>query len=146
MQYSKQGLALTESFEGCKLAAYQDQTGVWTIGYGHTKGVHKGMVCTQAQAEAWLQEDIAFAVKFVNSRMISTVTQGQFDALCDFTYNLGCGSLNKSTLLKMVENKEFAAAADQFPRWDTAGHQVVAGLLRRRIAEEEEFKGKTVTQ
>ena len=53
------GLALIKQFEGCRLAAYQCSAGVWTIGYGHTAGVHKGMKITQAQAEEYLKHDVA---------------------------------------------------------------------------------------
>jgi lysozyme len=118
MQYSKSGVQLTEKFEGCKLAAYQDQVGVWTIGYGHTRYVHPTDTCTQQQAEAW-----------------------EFDALVDFAFNLGCASLNGSTLLKKLNAGDFQGAAQEFEKWSHAGGQVVAGLLRRRQAEEAEFIG-----
>jgi len=140
MTYSKSGLALTESFEGVRPTAYQDVKGVWTIGYGHTLNVQPGDTCTPEQAEAWLAEDIAWAVRVVNAFVQRTVTQGIFDALVDFTFNLGSGSLQHSTLLMLVNQGNFAAAADEFQKWDHAGGVVVAGLLRRRIAEEQEFQ------
>jgi lysozyme len=140
MQYSKQGLALTEQFEGVRLEAYLDQVGVPTIGYGHTRGVHLGMTCTQEQAEAWLEEDIQLATDDVNKYVIVQLTQGEFDALVDFAFNLGCGALNNSTLLKDLNAGNFAAAANEFEKWDHAGGQVVAGLLRRREAEMAEFR------
>ena len=139
MTYSKSGLQLTEQFEGFKSVAYQDQVGVWTIGYGHTRGVCAGMTCTDEQAEAWLLEDISIAEADVNRVVTSTITQGEFDALVDFAFNLGNGSLNNSTLLKLVNAGEFDEAAKQFPRWDMAGGHEVAGLLRRRLAEQAEF-------
>lgn len=141
MNYSKTGAQLTEAFEGCRLAAYQDQVGVWTIGYGHTSDVDEGLTCTQEQAEQWLLEDVASAENDVNTHVAVPLTQGEFDALVDFAFNLGNGALNKSTLLNYLNQGNYEAAADQFERWDKAGGKVVAGLLRRRLAEKAEFEG-----
>jgi len=91
MDYSPDGLKLTQSFEGCRLKAYLDSVGVPTIGYGHTHGVTMGMTCTQEQADAWLQEDTQGAVQAVNNLVTVPLTQQQFDALVDFTFNLGAG-------------------------------------------------------
>lgn len=140
MQYSLDGLHLTEQFEGCKLQAYPDSTGIPTIGYGHTKGVSLGMTCTQAQAEQWLQQDINYAASEVNKHVTVPLTQHQFDALVDFTFNCGAGNLDHSTLLKLVNTGDFTHAANEFERWDKAGGKVVAGLLRRRLAEKNEFQ------
>lgn len=139
MQYSKQGLTLTEGFEGCRLVAYQDTVGVWTIGYGHTKGVFPGTSCTQAQAVQWLMDDIAASVANVNAHVHIQLTQGEFDALVDFDFNLGDGALDGSTLLKLVNQGNFTMAAEQFDSWDHAGGKVVADLLRRRGTEVTEF-------
>ena len=139
MNYSKNGIQLTEQFEGCKLAAYQDQVGVWSIGYGHTRGVTPGMTCTQEQAEAWLSEDIQWAVNVVNNHVVVTLTQGEFDALVDFVFNLGVGNFEISTLLKLLNSGDYTGAAAQFPRWDRAHGKVIDGLLRRRLAEQDEF-------
>jgi lysozyme len=140
MKYSKDGLHLTEQFEGCRLSAYQDSGGLWTIGYGHTAGVHPGMSCTQAQAEQWLAEDIAWAESQVNRLVRVALTQDEFDALVDFTFNCGVGNFIHSTLLALVNAGKMDQAAKEFERWDKAGGVVVAGLLRRRIAEEAEFR------
>ena len=139
MNYSRTGLQLTEQFEGVRLAAYQDQVGRWTIGYGHTLGVQPGDTCTQSQAEAWLQEDIQWATRVVDAMVKVRLTQNEFDALVDFTFNLGSGSFEHSQLLALVNQGDFANAANEFQKWDHAGGQVVAGLLRRRVAEQEEF-------
>jgi lysozyme len=85
MEYSLDGLHLTESFEGCRLEAYLDSVGVPTIGYGHTHGVTLGMTCTQEQAEQWLQQDIQVAAQAVSRMVTVTLTQPEFDALVDFT-------------------------------------------------------------
>lgn len=139
-QYSRNGLQLTEQFEGCRLTAYQDQVGVWTIGYGHTGfDVHEGMTITQAQAEAYLRADIEAAAA-VNRLVTIAITQDAFESLVDFTFNLGVGALMHSTLLRKLNAGDFAGAAAEFEKWDHAGGQVVAGLLRRRLAEEALFK------
>jgi lysozyme len=138
--YSKRGLALTESFESCLLKAYQDVRGVWTIGYGHTGNeVHPGLTVTQAQAESWLLEDIQVAVEAVNRLVTVPLDQGEFDALCDFTFNLGQGSFAGSTLLRDINAGEFQKAADDLLEWDHASGKVIAGLLRRREEEEALF-------
>jgi lysozyme len=139
MNYSLTGAALTKRFEQCRLVAYQDQVGVWTIAWGHTFGVTEGMTCTQAQADAWLMEDIAACEDDVNTHVTVPLTQGQFDALCDFAFNIGRGALNNSTLLKELNAGDAAAAAAEFEKWDHAGGKVVAGLLRRRLDEKTEF-------
>ncbi|HEX3985764.1 MAG TPA: lysozyme [Acidobacteriaceae bacterium] len=134
--YGGEGLALTEQFEGCRLTAYQDQVGVWTIGYGHTgPEVCSGMTITLEQAQGLLAGDVSSAATFVNQAVIVEVNQEEFDALVDFVFNLGAGSFEHSTLLRLLNAGEFAAAAAQFALWDRAGGAVVAGLLRRRQAE-----------
>ena len=134
--YSKDGLTLTEQFEGCELTAYQDQVGVWTIGYGHTgTGVGAGLTITQDQAEALLLSDVSAAASYVNQAVTIALAQQEFDALVDFVFNLGRGAFAGSTLLRQLNAGNFAVAAAQFDVWDHAGGQVVAGLLRRRQAE-----------
>ncbi len=138
-QYSKRGLALTESFEGCRLTAYQDSVGVWTIGYGHTRGIKRGDTCTQEQAEQWLSEDVEFCENAINQDLTIAITQEEFDALVDFSFNLGIHALENSTLWKKLSAGDFKGAAAEFPKWDMAGGEKVEGLLRRRLDEEEMF-------
>ena len=136
LTYSREGLALTEQYEGCRLTAYQDQVGVWTIGYGHTGAdVTPGLNITLAQAEALLAQDVLAAARCVNNLVKLQLTQGEFDALVDFVFNLGPGNFLRSTLLTALNAGDFAKAAAQFECWDRAGGVVVAGLLRRRQAE-----------
>lgn len=130
---------LTEKFEGCKLVAYRDNKGVLTIGYGHTFHVYEGETCTQDQADLWLVSDIAIAETAVNRLVGVKLTQGEFDALVDFTFNVGCNAFGKSTMLKLINVSAFQAAAKEFEKWDYAGGKEVAGLLRRRKAEEQVF-------
>ncbi len=114
----------------------------WTIGYGHTgPDVHQGLIWTKDQAEAALRGDIQKAVANVNQWCTrDDITQGEFDAMVDFAFNCGVHNLDGSTLLKDVNVGNFAAAAAEFDRWSRAGGQVVAGLLRRRLAEKAEFQ------
>lgn len=134
--YSDAGCALTKQFEGLRLTAYQDQVGVWTIGYGHTgPAVHGGMVITADDADVLLHSDVASAVACVNRAVTGEISQCQFDALVDFVFNLGCARLLSSTLLRHVNAGEFDLAAEQFLLWDHAGGVVVPGLLLRRQAE-----------
>jgi lysozyme len=139
MRYSKTGLQLTEGFEGCRLTAYQDSKGIWTIGYGHTHGVRAGMTCTQWQAETWLREDVAWAEAIVNACVKVPLSQGEFDALVDFTFNCGAGNFRASTLLVLLNHKDHVRAAAEFEKWDKCKGVALPGLLRRRHAEAAEF-------
>lgn len=143
--YSKEGLALTEQFEGLRLTAYQDVAGVWTIGYGHTgPDVKPGMTITQAEAEALLAQDIKKAVDAVN-RLVTYVglTQSQFDACVDFAFNVGVHNLEHSTLLRKLNDGDVAGAAAEFPKWCKAGGKAVEGLVKRRSAELANLAGRT---
>jgi lysozyme len=145
MTYSLKGAALTESFEaasGPVLVAYADHLagGKPTVGWGHTGlGVVVGATWTRAQCEEALMNDIHWASNVVNSLVHISLTQGEFDALVDFTYNVGSGNFASSTMLKLLNQNEIAQAALEFEKWDKAKGVVVAGLLRRRYAEKEEF-------
>ena len=143
MEYSKNGAKLTEQFEGCKLTAYPDPaTGgsPWTIGYGHTgPEVHLGLTITQEQAEELLMEDVKKAAATVNTKVTTDITQEEFDALVDFVFNVGAGNFDASTLLKKVNAGDIHGAADEFLKWDMAAGKHMAGLLKRRHAEAEEF-------
>lgn len=139
MAYSKDGMQLTEDGEGCRLRAYRDSGGVWTIGVGHTGGVAPGQVCTIEQATAWLAADIKWAEYEVNRRVNVPLTQAEFDALVDFTFNAGRAGFDHSTLLRLVNQGDTRQAANEFEKWDKAGGKVVAGLLRRRLLEKNRF-------
>lgn len=137
LRYSKSGLHLTESFEGCKLVAYQDDGGVWTIGYGHTHGVYAGMTCSPRQAEQWLLEDLTTAELSVRRLVRVKLDQAEYDALVDFEFNTG--ALKGSTLLRLLNAGAYELAAGQFERWSKCKGKELAGLLRRRKAERAEF-------
>ncbi|WP_263368033.1 lysozyme [Edaphobacter bradus] len=138
--YSEAGFALTKSFEGLRLNAYPDSAGVSTIGYGHTgRGVHPGLTITEDQATTFLLSDLAHAVTGVNRLVTAPIHQNHFDALVDFTFNLGLATLAHSTLLRAVNAGDLASAAGQFILWDHIRGTVVPGLLRRRQAEAKLF-------
>lgn len=140
MQTSEKGIALIKQFEGCKLTAYQDGVGVWTIGYGWTqpvdgKPIRAGMTIKQETAERLLKTGLVSYESDVSRLVKVGLTQGQFDALVSFTYNLGARSLSTSTLLRKLNAGDYAGAADEFLRWNKAGGKVLNGLTRRREAE-----------
>ena len=139
MQISDKGIALIKEFEGCKLTAYQDSVGVWTIGYGWTqpvdgKPIRAGMTINQETAERLLKTGLVSYESDVSLLVKVGMTQGQFDALVSFTYNLGSRSLSTSTLLRKLNAGDYAGAADEFLRWNKAGGKVLNGLTRRREA------------
>ena len=140
MQTSDKGIALIKEFEGCKLTAYPDSVGVWTIGYGWTqpvdgKPIRAGMTIKQETAERLLKTGLVSYESDVSRLVKVGLTQGQFDALVSFTYNLGARSLSTSTLLRKLNAGDYAGAADEFLRWNKAGGKVLNGLARRREAE-----------
>jgi lysozyme len=138
--YSDKGLALTKSFEGLHLVAYQDCAGIWTIGYGHTgPTVSAGQSITEPEAEAFLRADLADAIACVNHAVQSVISQNQFDAMVDFCFNAGRGNFLQSTLLRKVNRGDFPGAAAQFALWIHAGGEIMAGLVRRRKAEADLF-------
>lgn len=137
------GLDLIKQFEGCRLAAYQCAAGVWTIGYGHTSGVKKGMTITQTQADAYLKQDCEKFEKYVNNAAYVPITdslnQNQFDALVSFAFNCGAGNLKK--LCAGRNASQIAVAMAQYCK---ANGKVLAGLKKRRLAEQSLFN-KAVT-
>lgn len=144
MQISKSGIELIKRFEGLRLKAYQDSVGVWTIGYGWTqpvdgKKVGPGMQIDQATADRLLKCGVVQYEQGVNQLVRVKITQGQFDALVSFAYNLGLRSLSTSTLLKKLNAGDKQSAADEFGKWVNAGGKRLDGLVTRRAAEREMF-------
>jgi len=143
MRMSDQGIdALLKKFEGCKLKAYKDPVGIWTIGYGHTSAagepdVTEGLTITQAEAEAILKRDLIKYEKPVADMVKVPLSQHQFDVLVDFAYNAGVGNLKSSTLLKRVNAGDFDAVPNELMKWTKAKGKELPGLVRRRRAESE---------
>jgi len=137
---NKEGLDLIKSFEGLKKESYKDIVGVWTIGYGTTgTDIGPNLVWTIEQCEARLLKDLEYFEKEIEKCIITPVTDNQFSAIVSLSYNVGINAVKKSTLLRLLNSKDYAGAADQFLRWNKAGGKEVAGLTRRRSAERELF-------
>lgn len=135
MKTSQTGINLIKGFEGLELDAYLCPAKVWTIGYGHTKGVKQGQRITTNQADELLKEDLEVFENAVNVQSLN-INQNQFDALVSFIYNLGIGAFNRSTLLKKIkENSNDPTIAYEFSRWNKANGNVLSGLVKRRKAE-----------
>ena len=140
MTASPVGIALVKSFESCRLVAYQDTGGVWTIGWGHTQGVKAGDTWTQAEADSWLTVDLMHAARDVNNAIRVGVTQNQFDALVSFQFNTGGLTQEECHLRTYLNAGQIALAAGQFVMWDhDATGKELAGLKRRRLAEMQLF-------
>lgn len=151
MRISGTGLNLIAKWEGFRSRPYNDAAGHCTIGYGHL--IHRGR-CTQADLNRWgtishrrgleiLREDVRDAERAVESNVNVTLTQGQFDALVSFTFNVGGGALAGSTLLKLVNRKRWESAANEFGKWVYAGGRKLEGLVNRRREEAALFRSGT---
>ncbi|MGC0151389.1 lysozyme [Chromobacterium vaccinii] len=140
MKINQAGLDLIKDFEGLRLLAYQDLVNVWTIGYGHTgPDVRPGQRISNTQAEQLLLGDLARFETGVDKMVKVPLNPNQFSALVSFSYNLGLGNLQQSTLLRLLNKRDYAGAAGQFPLWNKAGGHVIDGLTRRRQAEQKLF-------
>jgi GH24 family phage-related lysozyme (muramidase) len=138
-QINQSGLNLIKEFEGIRLNTYDDGVGVPTIGYGHTLGVTWGQTITIAEAEQLLKEDLTYFENGVNELVKVPLTDNQFSSLVSFAFNVGVGAFEESTLLRVLNQKDYEAASDQFLRWVNGGGKVMAGLVRRREAEQNLF-------
>ena len=131
-----------KEFEGLRLVAYKPTKAErwWTIGYGHSAGhVKAGMRITEEKAEELLRRDLFFVEKFVNG-IPKVRTQGQFDALVSFTYNVGVGKLKRSTLLKKIMHDASTIEIQrEFMKWVYSGGKKLDGLVKRRRWEAERW-------
>ena len=146
MNISNEGISLIKKFEGCELEAYKDAVGVWTIGFGHTKDVREGMTITKEQADNMLLNELDEYCEHVEKAVKVDLKQSEFDALVSWTYNLGPTNLNSSTMLKVLNEKDYVEVPNQIKRWNKAGGKVLQGLVRRREAEAMLFEGKDWTE
>jgi len=138
---SDRGIDAIKIFEGFRTGAYQCSAGVWTIGYGHTKGVERGDTISVKDARALLNEDIGECEQSVRNNVRVELTQGMFDALCSFVFNFGNEKFANSTLLKYLNEGEYVAAAMEFDKWVFSKGVKEAGLVRRREQEKKMFLG-----
>ncbi|TFF34508.1 lysozyme [Mucilaginibacter psychrotolerans] len=150
MKLNNQGIALIKNFEGLRLNAYRDVAGIWTIGYGSTryhdgKTIKPGDKLTgEAQASALLANTLSNYTNAVNHLVKVPLNQNQFNALVSFAYNEGTGALERSTLLKKLNQLDYAAAANQFLLWDkitdaATGKKVRCKSLANRRKQEREL-------
>lgn len=146
MELSAAGLDLLKRSEGLRLTQYRDVAGFPTIGYGHKVEPAENLPLSISVERAFelLSVDAAYAATQVERLVKVPLTQGQFDALVDFVFNLGAGRLAQSTLLGVLNRGEYDEAAKQILRWDHAGDQELAALKTRREAEVALFTGKEI--
>lgn len=137
MRISLDGINLIKTFEGLRLEAYKDVIGVWTIGWGHTgSDVRPGLKIDEPTATDLLHLDLRKFEDGINSMVKVALSQHQFDALVSFTYNVGLGNFQKSTMLKLLNASDSAKAALEFPKWRSAGGRVIPVLVERRAKEQ----------
>jgi lysozyme len=140
MQASQNAINLIKASEGLHLTPYDDGAGFQTIGRGHRiKSSETFTMIDRATADKLLIADMLVAQGAVNRLVKVNLNQNQFDALVDFTFNLGEERLCASTLLKYLNNNDFDSAANEFSRWIYAGGKVMNGLIARRAAEKQLF-------
>ena len=137
----ERGIEIIKSFEGLSLKPYLCPAKVWIVGYGSTTGSDGGPVdpdmgvIGEAEAESLLVRDLETSEGWVRRLVKKALTDNQFSALTSFTFNVGCGALQRSTLRMKLNRGEYLGAADEFPKWRRAGGRIMAGLVRRRAVE-----------
>lgn len=124
-------------YEGNRLIAYLDSVGIPTICYGHTEGVKLGQTMTQAQCDQLLQGELGEYAEAVDRLVIVYMPPSRHAALTSFAYNVGIGAFERSTLLRLLNAGQPAAACDQLMRWVKARGTQWPGLVKRRAAERE---------
>jgi lysozyme len=142
MKMSKAGKDMLVDFEGIRLKAYKCPAGVWTIGIGATNPpVNPREEITRKEAFIRLDRDLVQYEDGVKKHVKVDLTQSQFDALVDFTYNVGVGAFSKSTLLKKINAGKFDEVPAEFMKWTKGGGKELPGLVRRRRAEVKFWRG-----
>jgi lysozyme len=145
MKTGQAGIELIKRFEGFSSTPYLCPADVPTIGYGNTRRFDGSRVAmddepiSEADGEALLAHELLSFERSVDKLITAELTQVMFDALVSFTYNLGSGNLQSSTLRMKLNRGHYEGAADEFPKWRKAGGRVLQGLVRRRIAERKLF-------
>lgn len=128
------------SFEGCKLTAYKDVKGIWTIGWGYAGAdVFEGEVWSQQEADDHLAAFLKHVIENVVHNVKTPFTDNQLAAFCSLAYNIGLGAFDHSTLLFKFNSGDSVAAADEFLRWNKGNGKVIDGLTNRRRMERELF-------
>ncbi|MBI1939176.1 MAG: lysozyme [Ignavibacteriales bacterium] len=133
---SEKGFTLIKKYEGLSLTTYRCPAGLLTIGYGHTgKDVIVGLTINEVAANNLLKNDVEKFEDAIHVLVKVPLVQNQFDALVSFAYNVGTNSLKNSTLLKKINQSDYASAADEFPKWNKSNGKVLPGLVKRRDEE-----------
>lgn len=146
MRTSEAGLALIRTHEGLRLKSYLCPAGKWTVGYGHTRGVTANSTCTKAEAEIMLVADCTDCEDAIHHLVKVPIRQTQFDALVSFVFNFGGRKFEKSTLLKLINDRSLISAAKEFPKWvnglnpKTGKYEILNGLVLRRADERALFE------
>ena len=132
--------------EGWRPKVYKDIIGKPTIGYGHLvlpeDHVHFDTILSPEEGEELLRKDLQKVYNCIKQNVSVQLNQNEFDALCSFIFNLGCGNFTKSTLLKKLNAMDLNGAADEFTKWDMAGGQHNSALRNRRLREQSLFLGE----
>ena len=140
MKFNEMGLQVIAEFEGCRLDAYEDQAGKWTIGFGCCHHVRPGQQITQQEALDRLREDVSWTIGQVAAILAPhQLNDNQFSSLVAFAFNVGVGAFKGSTLLNCIKTGHVSEAGSELLRWSKIDGQTVAGLLRRRQAEMDLF-------
>ena len=129
--------------EGYKSNAYQDVGGVYTVGYGQADGVKKGDATDPVRALVKLEQSLDEHAKGMVQCIHVPISQGEYDAYLDFTYNVGVSAFCHSTLNKKLNSMDYAGACKELLKWNTAGGKVVAGLQKRRAEEYEKCSAQS---
>jgi lysozyme len=134
-------LAMIKRFEGCRLRAYKDVVGIWTIGWGETLGVAEGMVWTQEHADAVLRLRVAQFMLATLARCpaLHLEPPSRVAACVSLAYNIGVGAFGASSVSRLTMRQDFPGAAERFLLWIRAGGRAVAGLLARRRLERDAY-------
>ncbi|AWD90198.1 lysozyme [Dickeya phage Sucellus] len=140
LRFSEESMLLIGDAEGCRKDVYKCPANLWTIGIGHTGGVTAlAKNASNEQIAEWFAEDLINAQNCieqnVESRIKTELTQGMFDAIGSFIFNIGCGKFIKSTMFKMIIDKDNLEACNQLQRWVYAGKEILPGLVERRSKE-----------
>lgn len=151
MKTSDHGIAFIKRWEGVKLNAYLCPANVWTIGVGHTAAMGdpkpvKGMRISEAEADMILRRDLKQIERDIIAAVKAPLSQNQFDTLVSFVFNVGIGAFRKSTLLKKLNGGDAKAVPSELMKWTRAGGKVVQGLVNRRKAEADMWRGAPTDQ
>ena len=142
MKVTEELVSFVKRWEGLKLEASPDPLvpGVWDVGYGHVLRTEERPTWTREQADAALRMDLDATAVGVDDAVRVTLAQHEFDALVSLAFNVGTKAVAESTLMRRLNGNDFYGAADEFLRWNRAGGRIVAGLVKRRQAEQSMFE------